>query len=81
MKFTLPRTEVISALEGLKRTGVVLASHVTNCVAPPVELGAFKLEGEEDDDGCNGDTAGPGRREYEVVLLSLVLVREFLTKE
>lgn len=77
MEFTHPRPEVIRALKRLKRTGVVLASHVANCVAPPVELGAFKLEGEEDDDACNGDTAGPGCREHEVVLQLLVLFREF----
>lgn len=74
VEFTHPRTEVIRALERLKGTGVVLASHVANCVAPPVELGAFKLEGEEDDDACNGDTTGPGCREHEIVLPLLVLV-------
>lgn len=54
-----PRAKVLVAVQRLEGTSVVLTSYVANCVAPPLEFGAFKLKGEEDDDACNGNAAGP----------------------
>lgn len=68
MKVSHPRTKVLARLQLLKRASIVLASHVVDGVAPPLQLSALELKGEEDDDSGNGDAAGPCCREHKVVL-------------
>lgn len=64
------RTEVLALrpVEGLESARGALAAIVGDLVGPPIEFRFGPLEGEEDDDARDGDTAGPSSGKDEVVL-------------